>query len=185
MNLFHYSKGCKVYWQFMIYKRAVDVHRCWEPRLPAEERGSRARDSSAYRTWQQERGTTWNWSVFRGKGQVDGWWISYKDLLTLSLKIWNGVRLEVCEIMWKHLLNRMVCVGAWVWDNDGDWLGQLWTITGGLGDHGYLEDTDLVNLGLAFPDRESLISEKLFFLLGVNSKSLENRNNTLNIEPSL
>ena len=47
------------------------------------------------------------------------------------------------------------------------------------------EDTDLVNLGLAFPDRESLISEKLFFLLGVNSKSLENRNNTLNIEPSL
>ena len=51
--------------------------------------------------------------------------------------------------------------------------------------NGYLEDTDLVNLGLAFPDRESLISEKLFFLLGVNSKSLENRNNTLNIELSL
>ena len=56
------------------------------------------------------------------------------------------------------------------------------TITGGMyNDNGYLEDTDLVNLGLAFPDRESLISEKLFFLLGVNSKSLENRNNTLNI----
>ena len=36
-------------------------------RLPAEERGSRARGSSAYRTWQQAgvRGTTCTWTGFR------------------------------------------------------------------------------------------------------------------------